>query len=193
MLYLVTGGSGSGKSEFAEELAVSGYSTKNTAGTLYYVATMYPTDEECQERIAKHRLMRKDKGFTTVECYHHLASVSAGDGDVFLIECMSNLLANEMYQKGGQLTARGAEADRQLEAGIVEPLMQLAQKAERLVVVTNEVFSDGIQYDGETREYLRLLGRLNVLLAEKADVVSEVVCSIPVYHKGTPQEMEGIK
>lgn len=186
MLHLVTGGSGSGKSEFAEGLAVkcfAEHSLQNT-GRLLYIATMYPYDEECLARIDKHRLMRKDKGFITVECYHHLSSVTVDRGDVILLECMSNLLANEMYQKKGQITARGKQADRQLEERILSPVLGWAEKAADVVLVTNEVFSDGVEYDEETKEYLRLLGRSNMLLAREADVVTEVVCSIPVYHKG---------
>ena len=68
MLRLVTGGSCSGKSAFAEKLAIE-EKKKHPAGTLYYVATMVPYDEECQERIRRHRRMRKDKAFVTRECH----------------------------------------------------------------------------------------------------------------------------
>ena len=64
MLILVTGGSGSGKSAFAESV-VMGLKTRPNL----YIATMYPFDEECHRRIARHRLMRRDKGFETLECY----------------------------------------------------------------------------------------------------------------------------
>lgn len=185
MLYLVTGGSGSGKSEYAEQLAVrQSLSCSSEGGKLCYIATMYPGDEECLGRIEKHRVMRKDKGFTTIECYHHLGQLSFGKRDVVLLECMSNLLANEMYQKEGQITGRDALADRQLEEGILKPLLQWKEQAGSVIVVTNEVFSDGMEYDRETGEYLRLLGKCNRFLAGEADAVTEVVCSIPVCHKG---------
>ena len=61
---MVTGGSGSGKSEFAESLV-----TGLADGPNLYIATMFPFDEECHKRIARHREMRKDKGFDTLECY----------------------------------------------------------------------------------------------------------------------------
>ena len=63
MLYLRTGGSGSGKSEYAEKLAVSMHQKGLAAGGLFYIATMYPYDGECEERICKHQAMRKGKGF----------------------------------------------------------------------------------------------------------------------------------
>lgn len=184
MRYLVTGGSGSGKSEFAEKLAVSKHQSEHLNGKLYYIATMYPYDEECHARIRKHQHMRKDKGFTTVECYTHLEELTVGREDVILLECMSNLLANEMYQEKGRISLRGKDADLQLEQAILEPILQLERQAGCLIIVTNEVFSDGAVYEEETMEYLRLLGKINTFLASDADAVVEVVCSIPVYHKG---------
>lgn len=184
MLYLVTGGSGSGKSEFAEKLAVSRHQSEHWKGKLCYIATMYPYDEECHARIRKHQCMRKDKGFTTVECYTQLEELRVGKEDVILLECMSNLLANEMYQENGRITLRGKDADLQLEQAILQPILQLERQAGCLIIVTNEVFSDGAAYEEETMEYLRLLGKINTFLARDADAVVEVVCSIPVYHRG---------
>lgn len=71
MFTLVTGGSGSGKSEYAESLADSWNDPK------IYVATMMPFDEETGKKIQRHRAMRRDKGFVTVECFTGLsASIS---------------------------------------------------------------------------------------------------------------------
>ena len=183
MLYLVTGGSGSGKSEYAEKLAVLNHQKEQ--GSLYYIATMVSYDEECQERIRRHRVMRKDKGFQTLECFCHLGQIYVKKNDVVLLECMSNLLANEMYQADGSIKKRGKEADIQLMASILEPVLQLKRQAGCHVVVTNEVFSDGVLYEEETKEYIRLLGKANAFLANHAEAVTEVVCSIPVYLKAS--------
>ena len=96
MLILVTGGSGSGKSAFAESV-VMGLKTRLNL----YIATMYPFDEECHRRIARHRLMRRDKGFETLECYTGLKDAKIPSSGTTLLECMSNLTANEMYQENG--------------------------------------------------------------------------------------------
>ena len=64
MVTLVTGGSGSGKSAFAEQEIVRLGKRRRI-----YIATMKPWDEECRRRIERHRLMRADKQFETVECY----------------------------------------------------------------------------------------------------------------------------
>lgn len=201
MLYVITGGSGSGKSAYAEALAAAQYEKLGRAGRLYYVATMRPYDEECLARIERHRLMRKDRGFSTIECYCRLeqvcdgalqkpgADAMPGKRDVFLLECMSNLLANEMYEPEGRLGSAPAdaeptsEADR-LEQAVLRPVLRLAREAGCLVVVTNEVFSDGRHFDPETERYVKLLGEINRRLAAAADGVTEVVCGIPVVQKG---------
>jgi len=59
----------------------------------------------------------------------------------------------------------------------------LANGSKYLIIVTNEVFSDGIQYDPETMDYITLLGTVNQALMEMAEEVIEVVYSIPVYLK----------
>ena len=59
-----------------------------------------------------------------------------------------------------------------------------AEQAALLVVVTNELFSDGMDYDPETLAYLDVLARLNRAVARRADRVYEVVCGIPIAWKG---------
>ena len=49
-----------------------------------------------------------------------------------------------------------------------------------LFIVTNEIFSDGIEYDDKTQRYLRYLGQINQAMATQADIVTEVVYGIPV-------------
>ena len=94
MLYLVTGGSGSGKSEYAENLAVS-LKKEN----LIYIATMFPFDDESLKKIERHKIMRKNKGFLTKECYKNLEDISIYKNSTVLLDCMSNLVANEMYME----------------------------------------------------------------------------------------------
>lgn len=176
MFGLITGGSGSGKSEYAEQMVLR----LGTRPRLY-IATMYPFDEECHERIRRHRKMRAAKGFDTLECYQGLRDQEAafsGYGTV-LLECMSNLTANELYQEGGA----GADC---VEA-ILEGVIRLRAQCEHLLIVTNEIFSDGIEYDEETRKYQQYLGRINRELASMADLVVEVVYSIPIIQKGDPK------
>jgi adenosylcobinamide kinase/adenosylcobinamide-phosphate guanylyltransferase len=138
-----------------------------------YIATMQPFGAEGQARIARHRKMRAAKKFSTIECYTNLKEVELEPGSDVLLECMSNLTANEIFDPSG---AGKARAEEEILAGV----SRLAHQARNLVLVTNEIFSDGYRYEEETMEYQRILGNINVRLAEMADCVTEVVYGIPV-------------
>nr|WP_294493369.1 bifunctional adenosylcobinamide kinase/adenosylcobinamide-phosphate guanylyltransferase [uncultured Anaerosporobacter sp.] len=170
MMTVVTGGSGSGKSEYAENRTLL-YSREH----LIYIATMVAFDEEAHRKIARHREMRKEKNFDTKECYVELKSLELKRENTVLLDCMSNLVANEMYQENG--------AQEHTVKQIIEGVKVLKEQVKNLVIVTNEVFSDGIIYDEETKRYLNYLGAINRELAKMADEVIEVVYSIPIYHK----------
>ena len=174
MLVVVTGGSGSGKSAYAESRICEW--NRQDPKPLFYIATMYPYGEETEKKIERHRMLRKGKGFETLEWYTglklHLEEGSLQGSDV-LLECMSNLTANEIFDPSG---AGKARAEEEILAGV----SRLAHQARNLVLVTNEIFSDGYRYEEETMEYQRILGNINVRLAEMADCVTEVVYGIPV-------------
>lgn len=202
MLHMVYGGSASGKSSYAESFAMS----LQGEGRLLYIATMYPykwntteIDPETMQRIERHRAMRADKGFDTVECYRHVEHIVAKRQDVLLLECMSNLLANEMYLEQDSDDGGLAETMSEVEkAGvgmsetlspvskkIVQALVNLSTRVQDVVIVTNDVFSDGgsLTYDESTREYVKNLAEINCALARVAETVTEVVCGIPVIVK----------
>ena len=54
-----------------------------------------------------------------------------------------------------------------------------------MVIVTNEIFSDAVVFDGDMDSYLEYLGEINQVTAQRADEVVEVVYGIPVFHKST--------
>lgn len=68
-------------------------------------------------------------------------------------------------------------------AEILEGIGKIKEKAEHIVIVTNEVFSDGDSYSSETMAYRKVLGGINQKIAEVSDVVIEVVAGIPVVVK----------
>lgn len=189
MLHIVYGGSASGKSSYAESFAMS----LQGEGRLLYIATMYPykwntteIDPETMQRIERHRAMRADKGFDTVECYRHVEHIVAKRQDVLLLECMSNLLANEMYlEPDSNAGSDMAETMSPVSNKIVQVLIDLSTRVQELVIVTNDVFSDGgsLTYDESTREYVKNLAEINCALAREAATVTEVVCGIPVIVK----------
>lgn len=172
MLTLVVGGAASGKSEYAERLVLQ------TALPRYYLATMQVWDAECAARVEKHRRMRAEKQFETLECPLHLGTVRLPARGTALLEDLGNLTANELYDPAG--------AGETAASAILDGLDRLAAQCEHLVVVSNEVFSGGANYAGETDRYLKALAQVNNALAARADAVVRVVCGIPVYHKGGP-------
>lgn len=167
MVHMITGGSGSGKSEYAESLVLAA-----GEGRRVYIATMIPYGTEGSARVARHRRLRREKQFETIERYTDLAGLSVEPGCIVLLECVSNLVANEVFEPCG---AHEHTADR-----VVAGIRSLSRQAKELFVVTNEVFSDGVTYDAETERYLSYLGEVNCRLAAMADSVTEVVYGIPV-------------
>lgn len=174
MLTLVLGGAASGKSEYAEALVLRSTLPR------YYLATMQVWDAECAARVEKHRRMRAAKQFETIECPLHLETVHLPRRGTALLEDLGNLTANELYDPAG---AGDAAAEH-----ILQGLDALAAQCENLIVVSNEVFSGGADYVGDTDRYLLALARVNNALAARADAVVRVVCGIPVYYKGVEND-----
>ncbi len=177
MLALIIGGSGSGKSAFAEKLAAE----KAEAGAgIYYIATMEPFGEEGRARIMKHRAQREAFGFKTIERYRDLAGAQLPPGADVLVEDLSNLLANEMFSPEGVAAKTENNAMDAVRLGI----SCLEDKCTNLIIVTNEVFSGGSRYEGETLSFMKNLAILNREIARRADLVVELVCGIPNVLKG---------
>lgn len=167
MFVLIIGGSGSGKSEYAEQRLQMADGVQKI-----YLATMQPFGQEGAERIARHRKLRAGKGFATVECPDHIEALAlAEDADV-LLEDLSNLLSNEIFSPAG----RGMDCLAVLKSG----LQRLIGQTKNLVIVTNQVDCDGCDWDGEMAFFVKLLGELNSFLASLADEVIEVVAGIPL-------------
>lgn len=171
MFTLFIGGSGSGKSSLAEAFAVS-----RPAALRYYIATMDVYDDESRRRVQRHRRMRAGKGFTTIECPVHLEDVSLPEPGTVLLECLSNLLANELYSPNG----RGRDC---VEA-ILKGIDLVRNQTSDLIIVSNNVFEEGVIYPEETEGYRRMLGELHQRLTVQADQVIEAVLGIPVVLKG---------
>ncbi len=170
MTVLIVGGASSGKSAYGEALI----SRLAQGRRKIYLATMAAEDLESQRRIARHRLSRRGKGFWTVECPVDLASAPVPEGGGVLLECLGNLCANELY------TARNPGAEENIFRGF----LRLRSRCEQTVIVSNEVFTGGSDYAGNTLAFLRLLANLNRRIAALADGVCEVCCGVPVYYKG---------
>ena len=197
MMILVYGGSGSGKSAFAEQRITE---LNENGVSLYYLATMQVYGDEDRERVRRHRMLRKDKGFITIEQPRDIGLVvdRLGKGDV-LLECMSNLVANEMFQTEEAVEGLGEElADnandehnmddksifyKSLVTKIKNDIAALNKSCGNLVVVSIDVFEDGVIYEPDTMKYIKALGDINRYLATLSDEAWEVVAGIPIMVK----------
>lgn len=191
MIELVTGGSGSGKSAYAEEHICRIHRIQcRKAGRrvpLFYIAAMIPRDEETGEKIRKHRKNREGKGFRTLEWHMDLdgklKEMPLPEDACVLLECLSNLTANEMYEEEG--------AGEDTEDAVVRAIRTLGEHCAALTVVTNEVFSDVSvitdRKNDECGRYKRILGSINQRISLWADQVTEVVFGIPCRVKGGPE------
>lgn len=174
MIHLVYGGSGSGKSAFAEQMIMN-----LNARNRYYLATMKVFGEEGKKRVERHRKLREGKGFATIECetldglLENVTSIEKKDS-VVLLECLSNLTANEMF-KGEKIIPAEEVCEK-----ICQNLEALVEMSDDTVIVSNNVFEDGIEYHEDTKKYMEALGKINDFVAHLSDRVSEVVCGIPL-------------
>lgn len=174
---LVIGAAASGKSAYAESLCLG------HDGPRVYMATMEPFGKMGSRRIARHRALREGKGFSTLlsarvtwapQCPGFRAAAR------FFWRTWATWLPNELFAEGG-LSPRDPDAVAREVLGGIE---RLAQAAAYTVVVTVDVFADGMRYDEGTEAWRRALARVNAGVAALADRAVEVVCGIPVWMKG---------
>ncbi len=178
MIVTVIGGSASGKSAYAEKrLSDTGAGTAK-----YYIATM-KNESYNEERIRKHVLGRAGKAFITIEEPENLKRVmdsllyNDDSGEkACLIEDMSNLLANIIFDVDGGMT----ECDVN---DIIKDIKSLSDVFKEVIIVTNDIFGDGIDYPDSTKYYLEQLGLLNQMLAGISDTVIRTVLGIPLVIK----------
>ena len=188
MMTLIIGGSGSGKSAYAEDYMVSISEDRKK----YYIATMQIYDEEGKRKVERHRMLRGGKGFSTIEQPVDIGKAvekMEAEDRTALLECVSNLTANEMFS--GEVPG----TEEVITEKIVGEIAVLNRELTHLVIVSNNVFEDGNVYDKTTMAYIRAMGRINQKLAEMADEVVEVVVGIPIVikNKNISLQKEGKK
>lgn len=157
-MILVIGTPDSGKSSYAEALALEIFGEEKRA----YIATMIPYGKEGIERVDKHRRLREGKDFVTYEKpsdIYELVDVLAREKiDNALLECVSNLVGNEIYSDKNK-----DMSDEALTDVIVSEIHRLDDSLKNLIVVTNE-FEGSSEYDEETNRYIRIQALVNARL-----------------------------
>ncbi len=161
MTITVIGGPDSGKSLQAETLVCD----MSDSDHRYYIATMIPYREEGRARVEKHRLMREGKGFITIEqamdVSEALKGIRSPEDATVLLECITNLAANEMFERGCYDTA--ALTDK-----IITDVKKIRDSVRNLVIVSNR-FEEDASFDHETRLYVQLMNDLNDELKKISD------------------------
>lgn len=154
MLTLVIGPNNSGKSAYAESIIANLKSMKR-----YYIATMIPYGEEGLARVKKHLKMRENLGMETLEDPYLDKADTIEPGADVLLEDVSNLVANRLFEKG----AATCET-------IVQEIRTLCDKTANLVIVSiGGIMAEG--YDEETVCYINMLNQINEELSQLADKV----------------------
>ena len=165
--HFVLGGAKSGKTRFAENIALAAANDLNHVPT--YIATAQALDMEMERKIQRHQ---KDRGnsFITKECPLDLSSaiLSASATDVLLIDCLTlfvtNLLCSDYFDE--------SKINNLLEA------VKISQA--QLVIVSNET-SLGIMPDNKlAREFGDVAGKLNQNVARLSDSVTMMIAGIAV-------------
>ena len=164
---LITGGARSGKSRYAEELALS--LSKNPV----YVATAYVWDEEFRERVKKHQ-ERRGPEWTNIE-EEMLLSRHDLTGRVAVIDCITLWCTNYFFKM--------QEVDTALEALKAE-FDKFTAKDATYIFVTNEIGMGGVSDNAVQRKFTDLQGWMNQYVASKADEVILMVSGIAVKVKG---------
>lgn len=176
-LTFILGGARSGKSSYAEQLAMQ----RGTRVT--YVATAQAWDEEMTLRITNHQAQRPGH-WQTVEAPTQVgaallaAEIAAGDWQVVLVDCLTLLASNVILKLPEPVGIPEAEAALRVEADAL--LAAYAASAASWIVVSNEVGLGIVPAYPLGRVYRDALGRVNQQIAAMADEVLFMVAGLPL-------------
>ena len=188
-IILCSGGARSGKSEFAERLALA------TKGLKAYVATGQAFDEEMEDRIKQHQ-ERRGKIWNNFEVPLHLADEwenISQSADVILIDCLTMFTTNHMMAYG---SIRGQEDANRLEQTILSELDTLLDsiqscEGKTVIFVTNEI-GLGIVPDNKLARYFRdIAGRVNRAVASVADKLYLTISGVTIELKSQEVHING--
>lgn len=177
-IVLVTGGSRSGKSGYALQMA------QEQTGKRLFVATCPVLDEEMRLRVERHRRERAGNHWETREEPLNLAQVfnKSSQHDVILVDCLTLWINNLMFatqQQGREMT----EDDVAIQAR--ECLHAAKAHPGTVIFVTNEVGWGIVPDNALARRFRDLAGRCNQIMGQEADHVVLLCCGLPVKLKGT--------
>ncbi len=176
-LIFVTGAARSGKSYFAEKMAVK------LEGKVVYIATCIPGDDEMRERVARHQARRPSNWQTIEEPLNPVRVIKEFDepGQIFLLDCLTLLVSNLVLRPD-------IEADEEQILSEISRLAKVSsESAAHVIIVSNEVGWGIVPGDPLSRLYRDIIGRANQKIAEYADEAYITIAGIPIELKALTQ------
>ena len=190
-LIFVTGGAKSGKSKFAEEMLLK---LNNGKQKNIYLATSLVFDEEMKEKVRLHKKRRKDEWFT-VETYknfeNELSNFFENNDKIknnMLVDCLTNMITNIIFENQNidwdnfekKLYIQTLEKlNKDVEHSVIE-LLNVTDQFENAIIVSNELGMGLVPSYPLGRYFREIAGKMNQIVAEKADEVYLVVSGIPM-------------
>lgn len=181
-IIMITGGQRSGKSSFAERMALE--LTEGCKQGPVYLATARIWDSEFAHRVERHKARRGER-WTNLECEKYISECNL-QGRVVVIDCVTLWATNFFFDLSA--AAESAEAADAEDGTLVERVLglmkrelhKLAKQEATLIFVTNEIGLGGVSENKLQRQFTDIEGWFNQHLAEYADDVYLMVSGIPV-------------
>ena len=190
-LIFVTGGAKSGKSKFAEEMLLK---LNNGNQKNIYLATSLVFDEEMKEKVRLHKKRRKNDWFT-VETYKNfknkLYNFFENNDKIknnLLVDCLTNMITNIIFENQNidwnnferKLYIQTLKKLNKNVKNSVDELLNITNQFENTVIVSNELGMGLVPSYPLGRYFREIAGKMNQIVAEKADEVYFVVSGIPM-------------
>ena len=190
-LIFVTGGAKSGKSKFAEEMLLK---LNNGNQKNIYLATSLVFDEEMKEKVRLHKKRRKNDWFT-VETYRNfknkLNNFFENNDKIknnLLVDCLTNMITNIIFENQNidwnnfekKLYIQTLKKLNKNVENSVDELLNITNQFENTVIVSNELGMGLVPSYPLGRYFREIAGKMNQIVAEKADEVYFVVSGIPM-------------
>ena len=173
-IILITGGQRSGKSVYAEQLALS------LSANPVYLATAHVWDDEFRQRVKIHQ-ERRGPEWTNIEEEKYLSRHKLS-GRVIVIDCLTLWCTNWFFNQSDS-PERLPDVDTIL-LDIQKEFKRFTEQEATFIFVTNEIGSGGTSSNAVQRRFTDLLGWMNQFVAQNADEVVLMVSGIPVKIKG---------
>lgn len=177
-IILVTGGSRSGKSTFAEDIL-------KEKDDVLYIATAIVTDDEMKERIERHKESRNHK-WTTYEGFKNLhIAVKENKKHYILLDCVTVMMTNLLFDREENLEENISRETldliyRDIENEFSILLDEVRKGNSNLIMVTNEVGMGLVPEYKLGRIFRDFAGWINQFLAKNSEEVYLVTCGIPL-------------